>query len=754
MTTLTTARRVQSLESVFDRFEEAWHRGSEPLIDDFLDSEWEADRRQQVFDELLLIDLEHRWRRPRHSAALLLIGTVGSAVSQSILPARPKLEDYVARWPLMTSVERLPVGTILHEFRLRCEAGEQPELSEYLHRFPIQAELLRGPLTKEIASRPAVATIANAVASNSTSQGSNLNSSPASANRKLTPGEQVGRYRVLWPVGHGAMGMVYLAYDPDLDRQVAMKVPFLEGPHAERLAQRFRREAKLTASLRHPNICRVLDVDRQDGLDFLTMDYIEGTSLESLLKSAPLMPAARAAAIVRKIALALQEAHSAGIIHRDIKPSNILIDRRGEPVLTDFGLARRPDVDVSEQTRPGEWLGTPAYMAPEQFSGLAEDISPACDVFSLGVVFYRLLTGQRPFHDGHRREDIAKRQPPPPPSSTKPGVPETLSAICLRALCFQPQDRFTSAGDFAAALEPFAVETAIADPSSMASLAPTVPLQSVPTTNRASYKAVLTLAAGLIFVAAVVGWDSWRKSGGDPSSSRLLSVGHSKVTNPVSLESPGNDALRRLPRVELHVQRADQSRDYQVLGPELGALHNDDKVQFRVSLDEPAYVALFYVDSRGVVSRLGDRSHEAAVVSKELWEPPLAGPNELQTMHKLGGPAGMEFVFAVASPGPFNEVPLAEIERVRVQPIEESVGFSFVVDMGEPSASSGKSPRLTTLPLGADPRQFRMAAAMATRGLSGTTATRKSDSVTWEQFAERLVQLGDVAHGLAFHHAP
>ncbi len=796
MATLAEVSRSRMLESVYDRFEAAWQRREEPDIEEFAAELKDDSHREQVLHELALIDLEYRWRRaasahrspttcgsadsvpnlnhPGHKG--LGYGSTGTNLLLSPFAAngRPFLEDYIERWPEFGPFDRLPISAIVHEFRVRCDAGDTPELAEYFRRFPIQARGLHDALQLEVedrlnSTRSIQATQPLESASTGPIHAAPTSNQDRSVTRRLTPGDQLGRYRILWPVGHGAMGTVYLAYDPDLDRQIAIKVPFLDGPHAERLTQRFRREAKLTASLRHPNICRVLDVDRQGGIDFLTMDYVDGTSLETLLKSGPLMPPVQAVQIVRKIASALQEAHAAGVIHRDVKPSNILIDRRGEPVLTDFGLARRPEVDASEQTRPGEWLGTPAYMAPEQFSGNSDDVTPGCDIFSLGVVLYRLLTGQRPFGDGHRREDIAQRTPPAMPHLLRAGLSARLSKVCLQALRFDPRERFSSAGEFASALEPFANERPV-EPSQHGSAIVAVRRRRSLPIHFFVRILMLLLVGWSVVVGGYAAWVMFREDVRPPIS---------RPTTASTSNSAKETTLRFLPRVELHVQRASQSEGYQVLGPEIGSLKDGDKMQFHVTLDEPAFVALFYVDADGVVSRrwpiVGHVSNVPGPPSaassgghvekvphevKEVWDPPLAAAGELQEMHVLGDKAGIELIVAVASSRPFDETSLSAIERLRLNPIKSTAGFSFVARRDTPSGdeaeldSTSASVRLTTLPLGANPRLFGLAANDKTRAISGRTSTQKSEWLDWEQFAERLAHLGEFCHGSAFHHAP
>jgi serine/threonine protein kinase len=265
--------------------------------------------------------------------------------------------------------------------------------------------------------------------------------------------QDFGRYRLLRLLGHGGMGCVYLAHDRDLDADVALKMPhphLLE--HGTTLA-RFRREAQAAARLRHPNLCPVFDVGEYRGLHYLTMPYIEGTTLSECLPGTP----RQAAGLVRTLALAMAEAHRHGIVHRDLKPANVLITPRGEPVITDFGTALLLDGSEERLTEPGVFLGTPAYMAPEQLQTEQQDLGPGCDIYALGVLFYKLLTGTVPFWDRDREvlRQCVLGQAPPSPAKRRPGLDPRLEAVCLKALAKREEDRFASMEEFAAALDDF-----------------------------------------------------------------------------------------------------------------------------------------------------------------------------------------------------------------------------------------------------------------------------------------------------------
>src|SRR5262245_30248835 len=258
--------------------------------------------------------------------------------------------------------------------------------------------------------------------------------------------ETFGRYRIVRPLGEGGMGSVYLAQDTQLDRLVALKVPRLgddEQPAPHELA-RFFREARAAASLLHPNLCPIHDVGELDGTPYLTMAYLEGRLLSDLIESGP-MAQRSCALIVRRLAQALQEAHTRGVIHRDLKPSNVMINTRNEPVVMDFGLARREHPTEARLTRTGVALGTPAYMPPEQIQGERAGIGPACNIYALGVILYELVTGRLPF-EGSVPAVLGQilTKEPVAPSRYRPDMEPGMEAICLKAMAKEPSDRYAT----------------------------------------------------------------------------------------------------------------------------------------------------------------------------------------------------------------------------------------------------------------------------------------------------------------------
>ncbi|HVX09897.1 MAG TPA: protein kinase [Pirellulales bacterium] len=281
--------------------------------------------------------------------------------------------------------------------------------------------------------------------------------------------QQFGRFEIIEVLGKGTFGTVYRARDTQLGRDIALKIPrkgLLQGD-AER--ERFLREARAAATLHHPNICPIHEAGELDGRQYIVMALIDGQPLTTILDSGRPLGERSVVSIVRKLALALDEAHRKGIVHRDIKPGNIMIDRRGQPVVMDFGLARRFDVNEATLTASGALIGTPAYMSPEQASSRHDEVGPATDIYTLGIVLYEMLTGCRPFQ-GDTNEVLGQivETQPSPPSALHSGLDTRLDAICLRAIAKRPRERYGSMREFAEALRDYLKAT---DPSQSGGIA-------------------------------------------------------------------------------------------------------------------------------------------------------------------------------------------------------------------------------------------------------------------------------------------
>jgi serine/threonine protein kinase len=262
----------------------------------------------------------------------------------------------------------------------------------------------------------------------------------------------LGRFQLRERLGDGGFGQVFLAFDPRLDRDVALKVLKQPDPN-ERVMERFFREARAAARLDHPNIVAVHDAGFENGRCWVAFHFVSGRPLNWYRDQHRLDPPT-AARILRDLADAVDHAHRQGVLHRDIKPANVLIDDLGRPRLIDFGLARRSDLD-SSLTHDGAVIGTPAYMSPEQALGFSSQVDERSDVFSLGVIFFEVLSGERPYSAASRSGPSHEAAEPPsspgicaPPPSVRtiqPAVPAALDRICMRAIAQDPRDRYASA---------------------------------------------------------------------------------------------------------------------------------------------------------------------------------------------------------------------------------------------------------------------------------------------------------------------
>ena len=359
-------------------------------------------------------------------------------------------------------------------------------------------------------------------------------------------GRNLGRYHILEQLGEGGMATVFKAYDTRLESDVAVKVirtDNLPPSGVEQALSRFEREAKALAKLTHPNIVPIIDYGEYEDSPYLVMKYLPGGTLKQMLKSQP-MPWQEAAALLIPIARALDYAHRQGMIHRDVKPSNILITADGEPMLTDFGIAKIVDEEVTvDLTGTSATVGTPEYMAPEQV--VSKTVDYRVDIYALGVVFYEMITGRRPFQADTPMAVLFKHasEPLPPPHQFTPNLPEVVEKVLFKALAKKPEDRYQSMGEFASALERLAYEKTVFPQPTQASLeqAATIittgnnektlqadralqqPLE--PAARRKFSWAWLLL--GLILVIALIGWFAWRFV-----NQHLLEISPAQVTNP------------------------------------------------------------------------------------------------------------------------------------------------------------------------------------------------------------------------------
>ena len=357
-------------------------------------------------------------------------------------------------------------GVIADYFR-RLDAGDDVspeslidthhEISDELREFFEAAEVierLAGPTVGDLLSGACHDTARSRATSDTSVWRERLNRLPD--NDRLELPAEIGKYRLEEVVGEGAMGTVYRAFDTELKRPVAMKIPKFWDDESDEIRGRFYREAQAAATLRHPHICPVFDASAVDCVHFIAMAYIDGEPLSTLLAKSKLDDSSDAekAGMILKLATALHNAHDHGIIHRDVKPGNIIIDEEGQPILTDFGLARDFRHDDARLSHPDAIIGSPAYMAPEQLNPDRGDVGPATDIYGLGVVFYEMLTGQPPYL-GSTYEvltQVALSEPKSPKQSGLDIDPQ-FDAICRKMMQKQIDQRYGAMSDVIDAIE-------------------------------------------------------------------------------------------------------------------------------------------------------------------------------------------------------------------------------------------------------------------------------------------------------------
>jgi Protein kinase domain len=329
---------------------------------------------------------------------------------------------------------------------------------------------------------------------------------------ELSAGDVIAGYRVDAVAGHGGMGVVYRATDITLERPVALKLIAPELAQDQSFRERFKRESRLAASIRHANVITVFRAGEEEEQLFIAMDYIDGTDLRSLIASQGMLDPAGAADIVAQVASALDAAHAKGLVHRDVKPANVLIaddGGRSHAYLTDFGLTKNVASETG-MTKTGVVMGTIDYVAPEQITGVRVDAR--ADVYSLGCVLYEALTGQVPYP---RDTSLATmyahaEEPPPTPSSTRPELPASFDQVVRRALAKDPADRYPSAGDLGRAAVaavadalPHGAERSVAV-GAAAPLDATVPSPAPPTVAAAAPRARRRVPLRVLGAAAVL----------------------------------------------------------------------------------------------------------------------------------------------------------------------------------------------------------------------------------------------------------
>ncbi len=396
---------------------------------------------------------------------------------------------------------------------------------------------------------------------------------------------KLGRYHVLEEVGRGAMGVVYKAYDPVIEREVAIKAIELSfrtnNEETQVYLKRFYREAKAAGKLNHPNIVTIYDVDedKETGTPYIVMEFLEGSSLQETTSSGIRLDLDDTRKIILQIADALDYAHHQGIVHRDIKSANILVLNGLKVKIADFGIARMPSSDLTQE---GQFVGTPNYMSPEQIQG--RPIDGRSDLFSLGVIFYMLLTGERPFF-GDSITAISYKiihSDPVPAKTLNPTVPEDWNRILAHLLAKDPANRYQTGAELVADLQLLATQSlagestnSVQDPTqayessrssanSHVRTGPTGSFHAPPLLPAAVASGVsrigripplyLLAAAAILVVSAAFGFFWWQNRGDSSFSSAPIVVPASKPQPPRSNEAPPPPAADEAQQALIHTK--------------------------------------------------------------------------------------------------------------------------------------------------------------------------------------------------------
>jgi serine/threonine protein kinase len=344
-----------------------------------------------------------------------------------------RVEDFLSAAPDLAADPGMVLGLLGTEFRVRAHLQLRALAAEFYQRFPDLREALSEQITDHF-------------------------SGTLSDEDTLVPGQPTGgmeRYQVLQEIGQGSQALIFLAWQTDLRRLVALK-SHGAGPADPAACARLQLEAEALARLQHPNIVQIYEVVSYENAPCLVLEYVDGGTLACLLSDGP-RPIAETAALIETLARAVHHAHLQGVVHCDLKPSNILLTPDGQPKISDFGLARLL-VGAGPNTIPEHAiLGTPSYMAPEQVAGPYTDLGPAVDIHALGVLLYECLTGRPPFRGNSvlaTLRQVEKGQPIPPHLLCQ-GMPRFLESVCLKCLRKEPDKRYASAQDLANDLRVF-----------------------------------------------------------------------------------------------------------------------------------------------------------------------------------------------------------------------------------------------------------------------------------------------------------
>ncbi len=463
------------------------------------------------------------------------------------------------------------------------------------------------------------------------------------ASGSTAPPLRIPGYEILGELGRGGMGVVYKARHLGLKRLVALKMILAGARAGSGELARFRSEAEAVARLQHPHIVQIFDIGEHEGLNYFSLEFVDGGNLAGRCHGVP-QPPRQAAQMVETLARAIQATHRHGIVHRDLKPANILLTGDGIPKITDFGLAKQLDTQGG-QTQSGAVLGTPSYMAPEQAQGKASTVGPAADIYALGAILYDLLTGRPPFQGASVWETITQvvTLEPTPPSRLQGEVPADLEAICLKCLHKDPQQRYASAEALADDLRRFQDQKTI-------EIAPaaTQPVKK-------DWRRWTLAAAG---AAALVGlvltvWLLTRTRPNDGSSDGARAQTPAVPTG----EKPVVDGLSGELLLKVWTPGPGGKRGLTV-GEDDDALpvRKGELVHLEARVNQPAYIYLIWVDSQGQVDPLypWDRDFKVLPPPKSP-QTVLHSPPEESRGWPVQGTSGLETAMLLVRRTPLPE---------------------------------------------------------------------------------------------------
>lgn len=610
---MNDANECATHASLAARFSCLWEAAeSPPELQSFVAQQGQLSTRELA--DVVLVDQLNRWRK----------GT----------PTRA--EAYFDEWPELSNDPETRLDLVYGEFRARLRSGETPLLADFISRFPDVEDGLRrqvevgswlhvGPASLEDTKRDSDSSSVSDSADTGTESELVDPRAPLSLD-----GFELGEC-----VGVGGIGKVYRAVQKSLNKVVAVKILRNDRLVDHQCIERFLREGRDVASLRHPSIVDVHGIGRcRGGGYFLVMDFVEGASLQERIRRGPLS-VEEAVRITIKVAEAIEEANNRGIVHRDLKPSNVLLDNQGQAMVSDFGLAKHFLHDEETLSSGGQIHGTPQYMAPEQANRDLGKITPATDVYGLGALLYAFLVGKPPIEGSSQIEVLGKivsGHDPLAPRSLRPEIPKCVESVCLKCLAKNPGDRYRTARQVVDALGACEASRIGADASDSVKGAP----RRAGARSRVRHHVWVALAIGGVLVLA--GWAAMRFQNG----LKTTGTGSSETSS-----ASGNGATARKSSIgevtwTFDVFRAGHFDRRECLTERPGPVFTGDHVRMEIEFSRPLHVYVYWVGSEGSVGLIHPTNleHDEPVSRITI-------PSERDFGLPIRGPAGTELCVLV-----------------------------------------------------------------------------------------------------------